>query len=631
MNEPTSYGLQPPAGTPETTVPAQSADGVPGPAGEAGSGAQAHAAGPANAAGAAGPGGPPGPAGQGTPADQVPPADEVPPAGGTPPGRTPPADQAGGAAPPGSGERARPDGRTPRDAAAARQQPRLLGGRYRLTGRLGHGGMGTVWLAHDERVGRDVAVKEPRVPEQLPERERANVYQRMRREARAAARIDHPSVVAVHDVVIEDEQPWLVMELVRGESLAEVLDSGTLDSREAARIGLHILGALTAAHESGVLHRDVKPANVLLGRHDRVVLTDFGIAQVEGEQGLTETGAFVGSPEYIAPERALGQRPGPESDLWSLGVLLYVAVEGVSPFRRNNTAATLQAVLSAEPQRPARADGALGMLIMRLLRKEPGARPDAAEVRRELEAIAKPPPPPPPTQVAPTRVAFGGAATGRRLLPRGRRARASLAGGLLAVLVLVAAVVVFRPFSGDLPEGWERQVEEELGVSWAIPAGYQKDEPDEEFPNRVRYTSPDHLYQITVWHNNPDERDALTAASDYRNLTQEWDRTYVEIDGRFYQKEFDGLDAAETMVMLRPWGEAGTEEEAAANPREASVNLFVVAPRNEQIWHIQVRMPGEDGPAKEHGEELYEQLLAETVLTAQKQQDPPSEDEENDL
>ncbi|NEB89922.1 serine/threonine protein kinase, partial [Streptomyces anulatus] len=269
---------------------------------------------------------------------------------------------------------------------------RLIGGRYRLLARLGHGGMGTVWRAHDEVVDREVAVKEPRVPEHLGEREHSTVHQRMQREARAAARIDHPSVVTVHDVVVEDGKPWIVMELVRGPSLGDRLQEGTLDPREAARIGLAVLDALTAAHAIGILHRDVKPDNVMLGTGDRVVLTDFGIAQVEGEQQLTETGAFVGSPEYIAPERVLGQRPGPESDLWSLGVVLYAAVEGMSPYRRSHTPATLQAVLSAEPQVPARGTGAFGTLVMQLLRKDPAARPPAAEVRRTLQQLASPAP-----------------------------------------------------------------------------------------------------------------------------------------------------------------------------------------------------------------------------------------------
>ncbi|NEB10776.1 serine/threonine protein kinase, partial [Streptomyces coelicoflavus] len=282
----------------------------------------------------------------------------------------------------------------PQAPSAAAPDPgagRLVAGRYRLTARLGHGGMGTVWRAQDETVGREVAVKEPRVPDHLPERERDNAFERMRREARAAARLDHPAVVGVHDVAVVDGQPWIVMELVRGRSLGDVLQEGTLGAREAARIGLEVLGALEAAHAAGVLHRDVKPDNVLLGRHDRVVLTDFGIAQIEGETSLTDTGGFVGSPEYIAPERVLGRRPGPASDLWSLGVVLYAATEGVSPFRRSNTPATLQSVLNATPAPPASAQGPLAEVITGLLDKDPERRPDAARVRALLDAAANPP------------------------------------------------------------------------------------------------------------------------------------------------------------------------------------------------------------------------------------------------
>ncbi|OSP25186.1 serine/threonine protein kinase, partial [Streptomyces sp. 13-12-16] len=263
---------------------------------------------------------------------------------------------------------------------------RLIAGRYRLLAKLGHGGMGTVWRAKDETVDREVAVKEPRVPDHLPERERANASERMRREARAAARLDHPAVVNVHDVAVVDGRPWIVMELVQGRSLGAVLqEEGTLSAREAARVGLEVLGALEAAHAAGILHRDVKPDNVLLGRHGRVVLTDFGIAQIEGETSLTDTGGFVGSPEYIAPERVLGQRPGPASDLWSLGVVLYAATEGVSPFRRSNTPATLQSVLNATPAPPASARGPLAEVITGLLQKDPARRPDAARVRAALE------------------------------------------------------------------------------------------------------------------------------------------------------------------------------------------------------------------------------------------------------
>ncbi|WP_327325537.1 serine/threonine protein kinase [Streptomyces sp. NBC_01210] len=380
---------------------------------------------------------------------------------------------------------------------------RLIGGRYRLVSRLGHGGMGTVWRARDEIVDRDVAVKEPRLPDHVNERERDKVHLRMQREARAAARIEHPSVVTMHDVVIEDAKPWIVMELVHGQSLADRLQDGTLDVREAARIGLAVLGALSAAHEAGVLHRDVKPDNVLLGRGDRVVLTDFGIAQIEGEQGLTETGAFVGSPEFIAPERVLGQQPGPESDLWSLGVVLYAAVEGMSPYRRSNSPATLQAVLSAEPQTPARGSGAFGTLVMQLLRKDPAMRPDAAEIRQTLETVARPPQVPlDATRLlagAPGQGAGSPAGRGSRWVPpvlQGNRpAQFGLGGGVLAVAV--ALVLIFAdPFGGDgIPEGWEvRPDREVVSASIAVPAEYERVEGDGG--NSVTYWDPSGVFQV---------------------------------------------------------------------------------------------------------------------------------------
>ncbi|WP_328537160.1 serine/threonine-protein kinase [Streptomyces sp. NBC_00344] len=393
---------------------------------------------------------------------------------------------------------------------------RILGGRYRLVGRLGHGGMGTVWRAHDEIVDRDVAVKEPRVPDHVPARERDTVYLRMQREARAAARIDHPSVVTMHDVVVEGSapggpaeragraerggKPWIVMELVHGHSLRDRLAEGTLDVREAARIGLAILGALSAAHEAGVLHRDVKPDNVLLGRGGRVVLTDFGIAQVEGEQGLTETGAFVGSPEFISPERVLGQRPGPESDLWSLGVVLYAAVEGMSPFRRSNTPATLQAVMSAEPQMPARGSGAFGTLVMQLLRKNPADRPDTAEIRQVLESVARPAPKAVPQLTAP---GPAGAPTATNIwvppvLHRNRRAQYGLGAGVLAVAV--ALVLIFaQPFGGGgLPDGWLVRPESEvLKADVAVPKDYRRVQGDSDEAS-VTYWDPSGVFSVFV-------------------------------------------------------------------------------------------------------------------------------------
>ncbi|AJE85033.1 serine/threonine protein kinase [Streptomyces albus] len=361
---------------------------------------------------------------------------------------------------------------------------RLIAGRYRLLAKLGHGGMGTVWRAKDETVDREVAVKEPRVPDHLPERERATVFERMRREARAAARLDHPAVVSVHDVAVEDGQPWIVMEFVQGRTLGEALQEGTLGAREAARIGLEVLGALDAAHQGGVLHRDVKPDNVLLGRHERVVLTDFGIAQIEGETNLTDTGGFVGSPEFIAPERVLGQRPGPASDLWSLGVVLYAATEGVSPFRRNNTPATLQSVLNATPAAPASARGPLADAINGLLHKDPAQRPAAARVRQLLEQAAAPAPPPAPT----VRAAGPGGAQGVTL---SRKALLGI-GAVLVAAVLAVGVVLADPFGGSSAEGWKDDEAKGLGATVSVPESYVKYVPEEDDSDQgwAEYTDP---------------------------------------------------------------------------------------------------------------------------------------------
>ncbi|WP_445027666.1 protein kinase domain-containing protein, partial [Streptomyces sp. SAS_270] len=360
---------------------------------------------------------------------------------------------------------------------------RLIGGRYRLLSKLGHGGMGTVWRAKDETVDREVAVKEPRVPDHLPERERANAFERMRREARAAARLDHPAVVNVHDVAVVEGQPWIVMELVRGRSLGDALQEGTLGVREAARVGLEVLGALEAAHAAGILHRDVKPDNVLLGRHDRVVLTDFGIAQIEGETNLTDTGGIVGSPEYIAPERVLGQRPGPASDLWSLGVVLYAATEGVSPFRRSNTPATLQSVLNATPAAPASATGPLAQAINGLLEKDPSRRPNAAQVRHLLQEAVTPPAPA-PTQVV--QVAGPAAAPADKGIRVGRGALVGLGAAVVAAAV-VAYLLIADPFAGPLPDHWAKRQEKALGATLAVPENYKVGRPEKDESGRDRH------------------------------------------------------------------------------------------------------------------------------------------------
>ncbi|MEV8229595.1 serine/threonine-protein kinase [Streptomyces sp. NPDC079167] len=260
----------------------------------------------------------------------------------------------------------------------------VLAGRYRLGEVLGRGGMGKVWRAQDEVLHRTVAVKELTAGLYVAEADRAVLHARTQKEARAAARITHPGVVTVHDVLEYDDRPWIVMQYVDGPSLADATkESGEVDPREAARIGLHVLSALRAAHGAGVLHRDVKPANVLLARDGQVLLTDFGIAAIEGDSTITRTGELVGSIDYLAPERVRGGDPGPASDLWSLGATLYTAVEGSSPFRRTSPISTMQAVVTEEPPPPLRG-GALAPVITALLRKDPADRPTAEEAERML-------------------------------------------------------------------------------------------------------------------------------------------------------------------------------------------------------------------------------------------------------
>ncbi|MEU3245664.1 MULTISPECIES: serine/threonine-protein kinase [unclassified Streptomyces] len=264
----------------------------------------------------------------------------------------------------------------------------LLAGRYRLVESIGSGGMGRVWRAHDEVLHRAVAVKELTAALYVTESDRAVLLARTHAEARAAARINHSAVVTVHDVLDHDNRPWIVMELVEGNSLADAVnEQGRIEPAEAARIGLWVLRALRAAHTAGVLHRDVKPGNVLLSSDRRVLLTDFGIAQVEGDTTITRTGEIVGSVDYLAPERVRGHDPGPASDLWALGATLYTAVEGRSPFRRTSPIGTMQAVVEEEPAEPVNS-GALGPVLAALLRKDPAERPSAAQAEEMLAEAA---------------------------------------------------------------------------------------------------------------------------------------------------------------------------------------------------------------------------------------------------
>src|SRR5690348_6284874 len=263
----------------------------------------------------------------------------------------------------------------------------LIAGRYRLREPVGSGGMGRVWLARDEMLDRDVAVKEFVPPDWMSDDERARLRDRTLREARSAGRLNHPHVVRVYDVVHAEDLPWIVMEYVPSRSLHQVInEDGPYSPVAAARIGLAVLDALTAAHRAGVLHRDVKPHNVLIGLDGRVVLTDFGLATFVDDGSVTGPGLVVGSPQYVSPERARDGASTVESDMWSLGATLYAAVEGRSPYARETAMATLMSLATEPPDPPAKA-GMLGPVLLGLLRHDPATRLTASEVERRLRMV----------------------------------------------------------------------------------------------------------------------------------------------------------------------------------------------------------------------------------------------------
>ncbi|GHE40022.1 hypothetical protein GCM10018785_06960 [Streptomyces longispororuber] len=357
----------------------------------------------------------------------------------------------------------------------------VVDGRFELLQRLGSGGMGTVWRARDTVLHREVALKEVRAPGPEPDAATAQrTRERVLREARALARLNHPHVVTIHQIVEPpDRPPWLVMELLPGRSLQDLLEERALTPREAARTGRELLSALRVAHAAGVLHRDLKPANVLLreppgpGALPPAVLTDFGIAALQGSTQLTATGELIGSPEYMAPERVRGTGEGPAADLWSLGLVLYVAVEGVSPLRRSSTLATLAAVLD-DPVPPPVRSGPLAPVLRALLVRDPARRPDAERLDAMLAAVAEghpaegaPPPPVPVTPPAPvppvspvSPVAYVPTVTAARPEPSGqppadapRRRAPVVVAAVAVVLALVAgAALALALRNGDAPD-----------------------------------------------------------------------------------------------------------------------------------------------------------------------------------
>ncbi|MFD7509087.1 protein kinase, partial [Streptomyces sp. NPDC059853] len=358
---------------------------------------------------------------------------------------------------------------------------RLLSGRYRLISIVGRGGMGTVWEATDEILGRQVAVKELRLTNGIDDSERKRLITRTLREAKAIATIRSQGVVTIYDVVDEGSRPWIVMELIEGRSLADLIrDDGPMPPARAAEIGLAILDVLRAAHDKGILHRDVKPSNVLIADEDgRIVLTDFGIAKVEGDPSITSTGMLVGAPSYISPERARGESLGPAADLWSLGALLYCCVEGRPPYDEGGAIATLSAVMNAPLRPPRHASGPLTEAITGLLAKspkqrldEPGTRalltaaltaePDSSEDRTMVVGLrtagaapADTSAPPAPQHTPP----YGAPAPGPGPAGGGKRGLI-VAAVLIAVLAVIGTTLLMTRGGGDEADGGQQDQEQ---------------------------------------------------------------------------------------------------------------------------------------------------------------------------
>ena len=473
---------------------------------------------------------------------------------------------------------------------------RLVGGRYRLLSPLGVGGMGTVWRAADELLGREVAVKEVTFPAGLSERDQDVLRERTRREARAAARLDHPSAVTVYDVVEQDGSPYLVMELVEARTLSEVVRTdGPLSPQRTAHVGLALLGALETAHRQGIVHRDVKPGNVLLGPDlgglpGRVVLTDFGIASTAGDASITSTGLLLGSPAYIAPERARGHAPGPPSDLWSLGATLFTAVEGRPPYDGGgDPLLTVTAVVTGEHE-PYVAAGPLEQVLEGLLERDPEQRLTAPQARAALRAVADSAatvavpvhrPVPAPEQrtehtaalpmdalakaSAPARTGRS-APTGRpaRPAPARRRRRVPWAPLLLLVAILalggaIVAYVLAQPPADDpgaspsatagpsaaaslepavLPDGWSRYEDPQEGWSIGVPPGYDRTDRN----GQVQFRNDEQRRTLRI-EASPPRGEPLEVFEDFSRALEDSLQDYEEL--RLEPTEYLGQPAAD--------------------------------------------------------------------------------------
>ncbi len=399
---------------------------------------------------------------------------------------------------------------------------RVVAGRYQLRRQLGRGGMGVVWQAWDPELERDVAIKEVLLPEELTDDERQEMHFRTRREARSAAKLSHPSIITIHDVLDFEDHPWIVMELVNGTTLDQVLkDQGPLPPDRVAAIAHALLDALQMAHRQHVIHRDIKPGNVMLAEGGRVILTDFGIATIDGETTITRTGTLVGSPEFMAPERLQQENSDTPSDLWSLGVTMYAATEGQSPFKRDTVTAAISAVMSAPVPPPQRA-GPLTPIMLSMLDRDPARRLAAPQAAQLLASSAPAPAMGTPSGANPTLAASGptppAGATSHQPpgAPNGAtRAGTSAAGGSNKRKVyVVAGAIVAALLVGAAVTVWAvtRPAEYQLYVTGDYSFEYPTDwEVSEDGDGRTTVSHPDSREEITFEVDNyePDESDPV--------------------------------------------------------------------------------------------------------------------------
>jgi hypothetical protein len=451
---------------------------------------------------------------------------------------------------------------------------RIASGRYHLLSPIGRGGMGQVWRARDEVLGREVAVKEVVFPDTPADTERSAIRTRVIREARASARISHSGVVTVYDVLQEEGRAYIVMELLPGRSLADrVKAEGPLEPLEAARIGAEVLAILRAAHTEGIIHRDVKASNVLFTDTGGVKLADFGIASIRDEASITLSGQVFGSPHYMSPEQAAGTRSSPATDLWGLGATLFYAVEGHLPFRGDHPLSVLNAVLHEDIPELQRA-GSLGPVIDALLRKDPNERVTDEEAARMLAEVAAAKPAPAAAPAPPEDTAAPEAATGRELqappveraephvepaAPRsGRRSGWILTLAVLAVLAVgayVTAALLTRPEDAagpaggqasppetdtvTVPEDWQTHEEETTGWILAFPPDWEVERQDETM---IDFVDPQSGTYLRVdWGDDP----GPSPVGAWRTLEQSFSASHDNYQRvRLVPTTYKGYDAA---------------------------------------------------------------------------------------